>query len=109
MGVCVSERSIIIVGIVPQTLAGNSDALSSHLADYSLYDDLVGGNRKNLDLLLNLAHDSLDLSLGLSLVVLLTLEVLLDDLLNDIADLGRVESKQGVSVGGGCLLTCLAP
>ena len=51
--------------------------------------------------MLHLAHDCLNLSFGLGLVVLLTLEVLFNDGLDDGADLGWVESKLGVNINGG--------
>ena len=93
VGISVGKSCVIIVGLIPKALAGNSDTLSSDLADNSLHDDLVSRDGKCLDLLLNLANDSLNLGLCLGLIVLFVLEVLSDDCLNDIADFGRVESE----------------
>ena len=87
VGISVGESCVIIVGLVPKALAGNSDTLSSNLTDNSLHNDLVSRDGKSLDLLLNLANNSLHLSLSLGLIVLFILKVLSDNSLNDIANL----------------------
>ena len=80
----VSEGRVVIIGVIPKALGGNSDTLAGNLPNDSLHDDLVGRNGQLFGLLLNLAHDCLNLGLGLSLVILLVGNVSLNHLLNNL-------------------------
>ena len=93
-GVAECEARIIIVGVIPETLRGNSDALTSNLSDDCLNDDFVRRDVEQFHLRLYLLNDVFDLRLGLSLIILLAFELLLDYVFNDVSHLGRVKSTQ---------------
>ena len=58
-GVAECEAGIIIVGVVPETLRGDTDTLAGNLSDNSLHYDFVGGDAERLDLHLDLIGDQL--------------------------------------------------
>ena len=90
--VCEIEGGVVVVGFVPEALAGDADALAGNLANNGLHHDFVRGDRKLLNLSLNLAHDILNPCLGLGLVVFFIGNVLSDHVLNNDLHLVGVES-----------------
>ncbi len=90
------EASVIIVGIVPETLGCDADTLAGNLTDHGLHHNFVGRDVEQFHLRLNLLNDVFDLGFGLRLVVLFALELLLNYVFDDVADLGRVESARSL-------------
>ena len=93
-GVAEGEASIIIVGIVPEALWGNTDALACYLSDNCLHDNFVGRDVEQFHLRLYLLNDVFDPGFGLSLVVLFALELLLNDIFDNVAHFWGVKSKR---------------
>ena len=91
-GVAECEAGIIIVGIVPETLWGDTDTLAGNLSNNSLHDNFVGGDVEQFHLRLYLLNDVFNPGFGLSLVVLFALKLFLDYILYDVAHLWRVKS-----------------
>ena len=78
----VSVTCVVIIGLIPETLAGHTDSLSADLPNNCLYDYFVGWLIQLLNGSLNLTDDVLNLTLRLGLVVFFALNVLLDHVFN---------------------------
>ena len=93
----VGVTCVVIIGLVPETLASHTDSLSADLANNCLYDYFVGWLIQLLNGSLNLTDDVLNLTLRLGLVVLFALDVLLDHVLNYGFHFGGIKSKRTMS------------
>ena len=90
-GVFVGPGRIVVIGFVPEALAGDADALSEHLPDNALDHNFVTGDVELLRLVLDLHDDGLGPLLVLLVVEVHPVELAFDDLFNDAAHLRRVE------------------
>ena len=90
--ICVGVRRVVVVGLIPQALAGDAHSLLHHLADNALHNNFVTGDAQLLRLVLDLDDDGLGLLLVLLLVELLTFQLVPNAALNDGLDLGGVEA-----------------
>ena len=91
-GVFVGPRRIVIVLLVPETLARDAHTLAQDLADDALHNDFVTGDAELSRLVLDLDHDLLGPLLVPLVVELLVLQLVRDDFLNNVLDLGGVKS-----------------
>ena len=89
---------IVVIADIPEALRGHANSLSFDLTDDSLHYNFVTIILECLDLSLNLAHDLFCPAFSRSVVVLLIFQVCLDDILNDLLYLRRVESNAKVSL-----------
>ena len=85
------EGRVVIIGFVPEALGGDAHALTGDLTDNGLHNDFVGGDAQLLGSGLNLAHDSLNPSLSLHLVVLLVGHVAVNHILDNSLNFIGVE------------------
>ena len=57
--ILIGPGGIVIVGLIPEALGGDADALSEDLADHALHHDFVTGDVQRLCLVLDLNDDLL--------------------------------------------------
>ena len=91
-GVLIRVGSIVIVGLVPEAFRCDAHTLTKDLSNHALHDDLVTGDVQLLGLVLDVNDNSLGPILVLLMVELDTVQLSLDALLNDLSDLGGIES-----------------
>ena len=104
----VGERGVVVIILVPEALGRHPYPLPRYLTNYDLYNDLVGGNGEALDCGLDLLGQVLGHDLGGCVVVDLVLHVLLNQLLDALLHLGRVESRKS-NQSYSMVRTCLVP
>ena len=71
----ISERRPVVILIVPQTFAGDSDSLSSDLANDSLHHNLIRRNVQRLHLHFDLVGYRLCHGFGSCMIILLILQI----------------------------------
>ena len=90
--VFVGETSIVIVHLIPEALGRKTDTLAIYLSDNTLNNNFVARHVQSLNGRSNLVDDVLSLFLSIHGVVVLTLEVKLNHVFNDLLYSGGVES-----------------
>ena len=90
--ICVGVGRVVVVGLIPQALAGDAHSLLHHLANNALHNNFVTGDAQLLRLVFDLDDDGLGLLLVLLLVELLSFKFVPDAALNDRLHLCRVEA-----------------
>lgn len=88
----VGERAEVVIGLIPDALRGNADALPSHLANNGLHCNFVRRNGQLAGLVTHQVHNLLGLTLGLEVVILAPLQLMLHNILNDFFHFRGVET-----------------
>ena len=91
--VFIGETGVVIVHFVPEALGSETDTLSINLSDNTLNDNFVARYVESFNGGSNLVDNVFSLFLGIDGVIVLSLKVELNHILDDLLDSRGVESK----------------
>ena len=95
--VAVSEIGEIVSCWVPETLAGNAQALPGYLSDHALNHNFVWGDVQALHMSPHVVYNLLCLTFRFHVIVLLAIKLPLADILNNPSNLTWVKTTNGLT------------